>query len=78
MSAQTTAQVLRCFSLGGYTASVVDGEELKIRGPHPLAGPLPGSIKANREEIIYTLVEVCGGVWPPAKNSYYFTREDAA
>ncbi len=77
MKPQTIAQILRCLSLGGYTASVVDGE-LKIRGPQPLTGPLPTSIKANREEIIYTLVEVCGGVWPPAKNSYYFTREDAA
>ncbi len=74
---QTTAQVLRCFSLGDYTASVVEGE-LKIRGPQPLAGPLPGSIEANREEIIHALVEVCGGVWPPSKNSYYYTREDAA
>ncbi len=74
---QTTAQVLRCLDLGGYTASVVEGE-IKVRGPQPLAGPLPASVEANREEIIYTLVEVCGGVWPPAKNSYYFTREDAA
>ena len=71
MSTQTVAQVLRCFDLGGYAASVECGE-LKIRGPHPLAGPLPGSIKANREEIIYTLVEVCGGVWPPAPGSEFF------
>ena len=74
---QTIAQILRCLSLGGYTASVEAGE-LKIRGPQPLTGPLPTSIKTNREEIIYTLVEVCGGVWPPAQDSYYFTREDAA
>jgi len=77
LSAQTTAQVLRGLTLGDYTASVVD-EELKIRGPQPLTGPLPTSIRERREEIVYTLVEVCGGVWPPAKNSYYFTREDAA
>ncbi len=68
---QTPAQVLRCFSLGGYAASVVEGE-LKIRGPQPLAGPLPASVKANREEIIHTLVEVCGGVWPPAPGSEFF------
>ncbi len=77
LNPQTPAQVLRCLTLGDYTATV-EGGELKVRGPHPLAGPLPGSIEANREENIHTLVEVCGGVWPPAKNSYYFTREDAA
>ncbi|MDQ3301977.1 MAG: hypothetical protein M3518_01305 [Actinomycetota bacterium] len=77
MKPQTTAQVLRCFDLGDYTACVVEGE-LVVRGPQPLAGPLPASIKARREEIIHTLVEVCGGVWPPARDSYYFTREDAA
>ena len=77
MRPQTPVQILRCLTLGG-DAATVEGGELKVRGPQPLAGPLPGSIKANREEIIHTLVEVCGGVWPPAKNSYYFMREDAA
>lgn len=77
MRPRTPIQILRCLDLGGYTAHVANGK-LVIRGPQPLAGPLPGSIEANREEIIYTLVEVCGGVWPPAKNSYYFMREDAA
>jgi hypothetical protein len=37
-----------------------------------------GGDDGRREEIIYTLVEVCGGVWLPSKNSYYYTREDAA
>ncbi len=77
MKTQTPIQILRCLSLGGYSVHVAHGK-LVIRGPQPLAGPLPGSIKANREEIIYTLVEVCAGVWPPAENSYYFMREDAA
>jgi len=71
LSTQTTVQVLRCFDLGGYAASVVDGE-LKIRGPQPLAGPLPASIKANRERIIDFLVGCCGGVWPPAPGSEFF------
>lgn len=67
---QTTAQILRCFSLGDYTARVVNGE-LKIRGPQPLAGPLPASIKANRERIIDFLVGCCGGVWPAAEGSEF-------
>lgn len=67
---QTTAQILRCFSLGDYTARVVDGE-LKIRGPQPLAGPLPASVKANRERIIDFLVGCCGGVWPAAEGSEF-------
>jgi hypothetical protein len=62
----------------GRLTATVEGGELKVRGPQPLAGALPASVEANREEIIHTLVEVCVGVWPPAKNSYYFTREDAA
>ena len=74
MKPQTTAQILRCFSLGGYTASVVEGE-LKVRGPQPLAGPLPASIKANREEIIGFLSGCCGGVWPPARGSEFAELE---
>ncbi len=62
---QTTAQGLRCLTLGSYTASVIEGA-LKVRGPQPLAGPLPASIEANREEIIDFLSGCCGGVWPPA------------
>ncbi len=77
MSAQTTAQILRCFMLGRYTARV-EGGELRIRGPQPLAGPLPLSIKVDKLQLVAFLEEWCGGVWPPAKNSYYFTREDAA
>jgi uncharacterized protein YbjT (DUF2867 family) len=34
---QTTIQILRCLTLGTYTARV-DGDELLIRGPQPLAG----------------------------------------
>lgn len=77
MKPQTTAQILECFIWGRYTAAVVDGE-LRIRGPQPLAGPLPASIKARREEIISFLSEVCGGVWPPAEDSEYFKRDGAA
>lgn len=75
MKPQTTAQILRCFTLGSYTVRVVDGE-LKIRGPQPLAGPLPESIKVNRRKLIRFLVRECGGVWPPAKDSrcYSFRR----
>jgi hypothetical protein len=65
---QTTVQILRCFTLGGYTARVVDSE-LKIRGPQPLAGPLPASIKARRDELVDFLVEWADGVWPPAPGS---------
>ena len=65
---QTTVQILRCFNLGRYTATV-QGGELRIRGPHPLAGPLPASIKARRGELIDFLLEWCGGEWPPAKGS---------
>jgi hypothetical protein len=76
---QTTAQVLRCFDLGGYTATV-EGGELKVRGPQPLAGPLPASVKANREEIIGFLSGCCGGVWPAAEGSEFvrLKREAAA
>src|SRR5215218_9484072 len=65
---QTTAQVLRCLSLGRYTAAV-EGDELRIRGPQPLAGPLPASIKARRDELIDFLEEWADGVWPPAPGS---------
>ena len=65
---QTTAQILRCFTLGRYTANV-EGNELTVCGPQPLAGPLPASIKANRDELIAFLNEWAGGVWPPAPRS---------
>ena len=65
---QTTIQILRCFTLGGYTARVVDGR-LETEGPQPLAGPLPASIKANRDELIAFLNEWADGVWPPAPGS---------
>jgi hypothetical protein len=65
---QTTIQILRCFTLGTYTARVVDGR-LETEGPQPLAGPLPASIKARRDEIVAFLTEWSGGVWPPAPGS---------
>lgn len=70
MKHQTTAQILRCFTLGSYTATVECGE-LKVRGPQPLAGPLPASIRANRDDLIKFLGEWCGGVWPPAPGSEF-------
>ncbi len=74
MKPQTTAQILRCFILGRYTAAVVDGD-LKVRGPQPLAGPLPASIEANRDGIVEFLVAACGGVWSPAKDSEFFKKK---
>lgn len=68
MRAQTTPQVLRCLTLGRYSALVEDGE-LKIRGPQPLAGPLPDSIKANRDELVAFLNEWCDGAWLPTSGS---------
>jgi hypothetical protein len=68
MKPQTTAQILRCFTLGRCKASVVEGE-LRIRGPQPLAGPLPASIKAQRDELTGFLEEYSGGVWPPRPGS---------
>jgi hypothetical protein len=65
---QTIPQILRCLTLGRYTAAV-EGGELRVRGPQPLAGPLPASIKARRDELIEFLVEWAGGVWPPAPGS---------
>ena len=44
---QTPTQILRCLTLGGYTARVVDGR-LETEGPQPLAGSLPASIEARR------------------------------
>jgi len=76
MRTQSTIQILRCLTLGRYTARVVDGE-LRIRGPQPLAGPLPASIRVRRDELIDFLSECCGGVWPPAPDSdaYNVLRE---
>jgi len=54
--------------LGRYTARVVD-DRLETAGPQPLAGPLPTSIKANRDELIAFLNEWADGVWPPAPGS---------
>jgi hypothetical protein len=68
LMAQSVIQILRCLTLGRYTATVAGGE-LKIRGPQPLAGPLPASIKARRVELVDLLTEHCGGVWPPAEGS---------
>ena len=68
MTPQTTIQILRCLTLGRYTAAVEDGE-LRIRGPQPLAGPLPASIKARRGELIDFLNGYAGGVWTPASSS---------
>jgi hypothetical protein len=65
---QTTIQIFRCLTLGKYTARVVDGK-LRIEGPQPLAGPLPASIKARRDELIWFLDEWADGVWPPAPGS---------
>ncbi|HET6658304.1 MAG TPA: hypothetical protein VFH16_00135, partial [Rubrobacter sp.] len=65
---QTTIQILRCLTLGTYTARV-EGDELRIRGPQPLAGPLPASIKVRRDELIAFLNEWADGVWPPAPGS---------
>ncbi len=68
MKPQTTIQILRCLTLGRYTARVVDGR-LETEGPQPLAGPLPASIKANRDELVAFLNEWADGVWPPAPGS---------
>ena len=68
MKPQTTKQILYCLTLGGYTARVVEGG-LETEGPQPLAGPLPASIKARRNELVAFLDEHCGGAWPPAPGS---------
>ncbi len=74
MKPQTIKQILCCLVLGRYTADVVDGE-LRIRGPQPLAGPLPASIKARRDELVAFLEEWCGGEWPPAREPGSGLRE---
>ena len=68
MKPQTTKQILCCLVLGGYNARV-EGGELRIRGPQPLAGPLPASIGARRDDLVAFLNEHCGGAWPPAPGS---------
>ncbi len=68
MKPQTTIQILRCFTLGRYSARVVGGR-LETEGPQPLAGPLPASIRARRDELIAFLEEWGDGVWPPAQGS---------
>jgi hypothetical protein len=68
VSAQTIPQILRSLILGRYRAAVEDGE-LRIRGPQPLVGPLPASIKVQRDELIDFLNEWGDGVWPPAPGS---------
>ena len=65
---QTVPQILRCLTLGRYTVAVEDGQ-LRIRGPQKLAGPLPASIKARRDELNAFLERETGGVWPPASGS---------
>ncbi len=71
---QTTAQILRCLSLGGYAATV-EGGKLRVRGSQPLAGPLPASVEARRDELVAFLAEWCGGVWPPAREPVSGLRE---
>ncbi len=63
MKPRTPIQILRCLDLGGYTAHVAEGK-LVIRGPQPLAGPLRGSVKANRDHLVALVEEWCGGEWP--------------
>jgi hypothetical protein len=76
LSPQTVNQILFGLTLGGYTLRVVDGR-LKIQGPQPLAGPLPASIKARRDELVAVLNEYCGAAWPPAPGSDSY-REPAS
>ncbi len=63
MKPQTAIQILRCFALGGYSARVVE-DRLETEGPQPLAGPLPASVKARRDELVAFLEERRGGAWP--------------
>ena len=65
---QTPIQILRCLTLGRYTARVVE-DKLVIRGPQPLRGPLPASIKVRRDEVVDFLIQRAGGVWPPQPGS---------
>jgi len=76
LSPQTVNQILFGLMLGGYTLRVVDGR-LKIQGCQPLAGPLPASIKARRDELVAVLNEYCGAAWPPAPGSDFY-REPAS
>lgn len=75
MTPQTIPQILRCLTLGSYTATVEDGR-LEIQGPQPLAGPLPASIEARRAELITYLSDHCDGVWPPAPGSRESVRAE--
>jgi len=65
---QTTIQILRCLTLGRYTARVVEGR-LETEGPQPLAGPLPASIKARHDELVAFLEDHHDGTWPPPRKS---------
>lgn len=71
--AQTVIQILRCLTLGSYTARVVDGStseaRIEVEGPQPLAGPLPASIRERRRELVEFLTEWAGGAWPPTPGS---------
>ena len=69
MKPQTISQILRCLTLGRYTAAVLDDGHLEIRGPRPLAGPLPASVEARRDELVSFLNGWCDGAWPPAPGS---------
>jgi len=72
---QTTVQILRCLTLGRHTTRVVDGR-LETEGPQPLAGSLPASIEARRDELVAFLEERCGGTWPPAPGSRESVRAE--
>jgi hypothetical protein len=75
---QTTTQILRCLTLGKYTAAVVEDAHLEVQGSQPLAGPLPDSIRARRDELVEFLVEYGDGVWPPATGSKLRTIEESS
>ena len=75
---QTTTQILRCLTLGKYTASVVEDGHLEVQGPQPLAGLLPDSIKARRDELVEFLVAYGDGAWPPAPGSRLRTIEESS
>jgi len=76
--AQTTTQILRCLTLGKYTAVVVEDGHLEVQGSQPLAGQLPDSIKAKRDELVEFLLEYGDGVWPPAPGSRLRTIEESS
>jgi hypothetical protein len=77
VKAQTVAQILRCFTLGRYTARVVAGR-LQTEGPQPLGGQLPASIRARRDELVEFLVEYGDGAWPPTSGSRLRTIEESS